>query len=121
MGQVFKMTNNVKRTVFGQKISHFLLVKNVGEKGEKKRAFKPFFRRSMEFCWSEFVELRTKVYCLNEGYTCILKMRDFTKDPKEEILGKSKFSSLRGVLKTSYHSTTLQEIEILPTLDYFHP
>ena len=43
MGQVFKMTNNVKRTVFGQKISHFLLVKNVGEKGEKKIAFKPFF------------------------------------------------------------------------------
>ena len=43
-------------------------------------------------------------------------MKDFTKDLKEEIWGKSKFSSLRGFLKTSYHSTTLQEVGVLPTL-----
>ena len=43
MGQVFKMTNKVKRIVFGHKISHFMLVNNMGEKREKKRAFKPSF------------------------------------------------------------------------------
>ena len=46
-------------------------------------------------------------------------MRDFAEDPKEEILGKSKFLGLGGVLKTSYHSTTFQEVEILPTLVLF--
>ena len=48
------------------------------------------------------------------------KMRDFTKDPKEKIWGKSKFLGLGGVLETSYHSTTLQEVDILSTLVYFH-
>ena len=48
-------------------------------------------------------------------------MRDFTKDLNEEIWGKSKFSGLGGVLKTSYHSTTLKEVEILLTLVYFYP
>ena len=47
-------------------------------------------------------------------------MKDFTKDPKEKIWGKSKFSGLGGVLKTSYHSTTLQEVGILPILVYSH-
>ena len=52
---------------------------------------------------------------------CTKKMRDFTEDPKEEIWGKSKISGLGGVLDTSYHSTTLQEVGILPTLVYFYP
>ena len=43
-------------------------------------------------------------------------MKDFTENPKEEIWGKSKFSGLGGVLETSYHSTMLQEVGILPTL-----
>ena len=48
-------------------------------------------------------------------------MRDFTEYPKEEIWGKSKFSGLGGVLETSFGSTTLQEVGILPILVYFHP
>ena len=34
--------------------------------------------------------------------------------------GKSKFSGLGGVLETSFGSTKVQEIDILPTLVYFH-
>ena len=60
--------------------------------------------------------IRIKVHLLNEDYAHVPKMRDFTKDLKEKIWGKSKFSSLRGVLETSYHSTTLQEVGVLPTL-----
>ena len=40
---------------------------------------------------SEFVETRTKVHRLNEGYTHIPKRRDFTEDPNEEILGNQRF------------------------------
>ena len=47
-------------------------------------------------------------------------MRDFIEDQKEEIWGKSKFSGLGSVLKTSYHSITLQEVGIIHTLVYFH-
>ena len=53
------------------------------------------------------VGLRTKVHHLDEGYTCVQKMRDFTEDPKKDIWGKSKFFGLGGVLETSYHYTTL--------------
>ena len=35
-----------------------------------------------------------KVHLLDEGYTWVPKMKDFDEDPKEEIRGKSKFSSL---------------------------
>ena len=52
---------------------------------------------------------------------CVPKNIDFIEDPNEEIWGKSKFSGLGGVLETSYHSTTLQEVWILSTLVYFHP
>ena len=45
----------------------------------------------MEFLRSEFVEPRVKVHLHNEGYAHILKMRDFTEDPKEEILGNQRF------------------------------
>ena len=61
--------------------SFFLYVRERGG----KRAFKDFFRRSVEYCWSEFVETRTKIHLLDEGYTYIQKMRDFTGDPKEEV------------------------------------
>ena len=49
------------------------------------REFSSLSLRSLEFRWSKFVELRVKVYLLNEGYT---------------------------------RATTLQEVEILPTLVY---
>ena len=48
-------------------------------------------------------------------------MRDFTEYPKEEILGKPKFLGLGGVLETFYHSTTFQEVGILPMLILFLP
>ena len=47
----------------------------------------------------------------NEGFHRRSKRGDF---------GKSKFSGLGGVLETSFGSTTLQEVEILHTLVYFH-
>ena len=52
---------------------------------------------------SEFVEPRVKVHLLGEGYAWIPKTKDFDEHPKKEIHpGKLKFSSLGGVLGTSY-------------------
>ena len=118
MGQTLNI-NRVKRTDFGGNISIFLL-ENYGSEREKGRV-EDFFRRSSEFRQLKFTRPRTKVHRFDEGYTCIPKRRDFAEDPKEEIWGKSKFSSLEGVLETSYHSTTLQDVVILHTLVYFHP
>ena len=42
-----------------------------------------------------------KVHLLDEGYAWVPKRKDFDKDPKETIGGKSKFSGFRGVLGTS--------------------
>ena len=56
----------------------------------------------MGFRLSEFVEPSVKVHLLEEGYSWVPKRKDFDEDPKEEIKGKSKFSSLGGVLGTSY-------------------
>ena len=44
------------------------------------------------------------------------KERISPKISRKRFGGKSKFSGLGGVLKTSYRSTTLQEVGILPTL-----
>ena len=43
-----------------------------------------------------------KVHLLDEGYAWVPKRKDVDEDPKEEIWGKLKFSSLGGVLETSY-------------------
>ena len=51
----------------------------------------------------------------------IPKRRDFTQDPNEEISGNQFFFGLGGVLETSFGSTMLKEVKILPTLVYFHP
>ena len=49
------------------------------------------------------------------------KNEGFHRRSEEEYLGKSDFSGLGGVLETSFGSTMLQEVGILPTLVYFHP
>ena len=49
------------------------------------------------------------------------KNEGFHRRSKREDLEKSKFSGLGGVLETSYHSTTLQEVGVLPTLVNFQP
>ena len=87
----------------------------------EEESFQAFFRRSTESPQVEFVKPRTKVHRLDKGYTFVPKTREFAENPKEEIWGKSKFSGLGGVLETFDHSTTLQEVRVLPTLVYFHP
>ena len=127
VGQVLKLwIRLVKNQILGRNISFFAR-KNVRERGEEE-SFQAFFRQSTKFHRSEFIKPRTKVYRLDEGYACIPSNNNnnnnnnnFTEDPKEEIWGKSKFLCLGGVLETSYHSTTLQEIEVLHTLVYFQP
>ena len=52
-----------------------------------ERELRSFPLRSSELRRLEFVKLRVKVHLLDEGYAYIPKMRDFTEDPKEEILG----------------------------------
>ena len=49
------------------------------------------------------------------------KKEGFHQRSKGGDLERSKFSGLRGVLETSYHYTTLQEVGVLPTLVYFQP
>ena len=52
---------------------------------ERGREVQDFFQRFKEFRRSELVKTKTKVHRLDEGYTHIQKMRDFTKDPNEKI------------------------------------
>ena len=67
------------------------------------REIQTFSRRSKGFRRSEFVEQRVKVHLLDEGDVYIPKMRDFTKDPKEEISGNQGFWA-----KEASRATTLQ-------------
>ena len=84
------------------------------ERGEREQ--QAFSLRSTEFCRLDFIGVRLKVHYLDEGYVWVPKGKDFDEDLKEEIRGKWKFSSLGGVIGTSYYSSTLQEVEILPLL-----
>ena len=102
-----KVWIRLKEGRFWWNASHFYARFYVRVKEVEEESFQAFFRRSTKYRMSEFVEPRTKIHLLNEGYTCVPKTRNFVEDPKEEILGKSKFSGLGGVLKTFYHSTTL--------------
>ena len=43
-----------------------------------------------------------KVHLLDEDYAWVPKRKDVDEDPKEDIRGKLKFSSLGGVLEASY-------------------
>ena len=49
------------------------------------------------------------------------KKKGFHRRSKGGDFVKSKFLGLGGVLETSFGSTTLQNVEILPTLVHFHP
>ena len=67
---------------------------------ERKMRAKSFLPRSTEFRWSEFVEPRTKVHRIDEGYTWVPKTRDFVEDPNKG-LGKSKVLGLGSVHEAS--------------------
>ena len=69
----------------------FPTCKNVREEEGEKEIIQAFFWRSSKFRRSKFVEPRTKVHLLNEGYVCVPKMRGFTEDSKEDIWGKQRF------------------------------
>ena len=55
------------------------------------------------------------------GLRVSTKKEGFHRRSKGVGFEKSKFSGLGGILETSFESTTLQEVEILHTLVYFHP
>ena len=81
----------------GQKITFFFYCYVcVRVKEERKRRAKGFFPRSTEIRRSKFIESKTKVHRIDEGYMWVPKMRDFSKDPNEEF-SKSNVSSLRNV------------------------
>ena len=81
----------------GQNIPFFFLPGNreIGERERKKRTLS-FSLRSTEFRRSYFVKLITKVHLINEGYVYIPKMRDFAKDPKEEISRNQRFRASKA-------------------------
>ena len=59
-----------------------------------------FSLRSTKFRRSEFVEPRTKVRLLDEGYMWVPKTQDFVDDSSKEF-GKSNISGLGNVHGTS--------------------
>ena len=93
----------------------------MGEKEGEKERIQVFLLRSLEFCRSEFIEPRTKVHHLDEGYTCVQKMRSFTEDPTEEIMGNQIFRVKEVFLRLRTFYTTLQEVGIILTWFYFYP
>ena len=92
MSQVFKIWKRELKIIFRAEISQFCCL--VVREGEKKNP--NFSLRSMEYCQSKFIERRTKVHLLDEGYPWVPKTWDFAKDLRLE-LGKSKVSGLRSV------------------------
>ena len=76
-----------KNQVYGTKYLIHFMGWTVGE----NERIQVFFLRSSEFSRSEFVELRTKVHRLDEGYVCVPKMMGFTEDSKENIWGNQRF------------------------------
>ena len=113
----FKLKDKLDKSNLREGSSFPGVVLTEREKGEEE-SFQNFSLRSTEFRRSEFVEPRTKVHLLDEGYTWILKTLDFTNDSSEE-LGKSKVSVLEVSTRLPRVSSTLQEVRILPTLVYF--
>ena len=69
--------------------------------GEKRKIKNQNFSfRSTEFRRSKFVEPRTKVHLLNEGYVWVLKTQDLTEGSSEEF-NKLKVSGLGSVHRIS--------------------
>ena len=69
----------------------------------------------MELHWSVFVEPRTKVHHIDEGYTWVPRTRDFAEYPRKEVQ-EIEVVGFRRLPTSSY---TLKEVGILPTLVYF--
>ena len=91
------------------------------ERERERRKSKSSFGDFSGFCLSEFVRSITKVYHLDEGYPYTPKMRDLIKDSKNEIWGKSKFSSYEMFSSFLTVFPTLQKVGILHILILFLP
>ena len=87
-----------------------------GTKRERNREIQDFLRRFSEFCRSESIEPRIKIYLLDKGYVYIPRTRNFTEDPKKKISGNQRFLGLGGVLEASYHIYYVPKGRVLPTL-----
>ena len=107
MGQAFKLRIRLDKTDFGRENPHFLLfgLETMREKRGKKEIFQTFFRQSIEFYRSEFVDPRVKVHLLDEGYAYIPKRRDFIENPKEEILGNQGFQAREASHPCYYYAS----------------
>ena len=75
------------------------------ESEERERKSIPtFFLRSPEFRRSEFIESIAKVHLLDKSYAYIPKMRDFTKDTKEESSRNQRFRAKEASYPCYYAS-----------------
>ena len=72
------------------------------EERERKKRTLSFSLRSTEFRRSDFVEPKTKVHLIDEGYANVPEMRDFFEDPKEEIFGNQRFRAREASYPCSY-------------------
>ena len=68
--------------VLGKKDPIFFFCFYVREEEGEEESTQVFFLRSLEFHWSEFVESRTKVHCLDKGYACSTKSKEFHRRSK---------------------------------------
>ena len=76
--------------------AHFPVCGRGRERQRRERA-SSFSLRSTKLRWSDFVEPRTKVRHIDEGYAWVPRMRDFTEDQRRKV-GKSKLMGLGGFL-----------------------
>ena len=121
VAQVVKSVGKVKKKgILWKNTSHLLLGNHGREREKKKRSPRllstiygvpsVIIRRAKSL--SSFTRRGLRVCTKNAGFHRRSKRGDFK---------KSKFPGLGGVLETSYHSTMLQEVGVLPTLVYYQP
>ena len=107
MRQVSKTINRTKRIRNrGENILFPTSVVGERKEGRNKR-IQGFLLRSSEIRRSEFIGPRVKIHLLVEGYAYVPKSQDFTKNPNEEIWGKSKARAWEVFLRLPTYSSML--------------
>ena len=115
VGQVFKSVDKVRQKGFlGERTLIFLLGTNRGRERGKEES-QGLLSTIQGVLLVGICRVKNQGSSPQRGLHVYTKKRDFAEDPKEEIWGKSMFSGLGGVLETSFGSTMLQKVEVLPT------
>ena len=114
------MTNRAKNHNFGKTSLIFCWFDRERERGgEKKKS--NLLSTIHEVLSVGIGRAKNQSSSSRRGLHMSMKNEGFHRRSKERDFEKSKFSGLGDVLETSFSSTTLKEVGILPTLVYFSP